>query len=97
MRTVSGPPELDAALAAAARETEAAFGDGSLLVERFVDSPRHVEVQVLGDAHGHVVHLFERDCSVQRRHQKVFEESPSPAVDAELRERMGEAAVASSR
>ncbi len=94
MRAVSDPSELDAALAAAAREAEAAFGDGSLLIERLVDSPRHVEVQVLGDEHGHMVHLFERDCSVQRRHQKVFEECPSPAVDAELRARMGEAAVA---
>ncbi len=97
MRAVAEPSELDDALAAAAREAEAAFGDGSLLIERLLESPRHVEVQVLGDAKGHVVHLFERDCSVQRRHQKVFEESPSPAVDAALRERMGEAAVALAR
>ncbi len=97
MRVVSDPSELDVAVAAAAREAESAFGDGSLLIERLVDSPRHVEVQVLGDAHGQCVHLFERDCSVQRRHQKVFEESPSPAVSAELRERMGAAAVALAR
>ena len=97
MRVVSEPSDLDAALASAAREAEAAFGDGSLLVERFLASPRHVEIQILGDAHGRVLHLFERDCSVQRRHQKVFEESPSPAVDAELRVRMGEAAVALAR
>ncbi len=97
MRAVSDPAELDDALAAAAREAEAAFGDGSLLVERLLDSPRHVEVQVLGDAGGRVVHLFERDCSVQRRHQKVFEECPSPAVDGELRARMGTAAVALAR
>ena len=97
MRAVSDAAELDAALAAAAREAEAAFGDGSLLIERLVESPRHVELQILGDAHGHVVHLFERDCSVQRRHQKVFEESPSPAVGAGLRQRMGEAAVTLAR
>ncbi len=94
MRVVRAASALDAALSAATREAEAAFGDGSLLVERFVDSPRHVEVQIMGDARGHIVYCFERDCSVQRRHQKVFEESPSPAVDAELRRRMGEAAVA---
>ncbi len=93
MRAVAERSDLDASLAAAAREAEAAFGDGPLLIERLVEAPRHVEVQILGDAHGHVVHCFERDCSVQRRHQKIFEESPSPAVDDELRERMGEAAV----
>ena len=97
MRVVSEPSDLDAALTAAAREAEGAFGDGALLVERYVAAPRHVEIQVLGDAHGHIVQLFERDCSVQRRHQKVFEESPSPAVDTELRTRMGEAAVALAR
>lgn len=97
MRAVAEASELDDALDAAAREAEGAFGDASLLVERRVDSPRHVEVQVLGDARGRVVHLFERDCSIQRRHQKVFEESPLPAVDAELRERMGEAAVTLAR
>ncbi|MEM7587990.1 MAG: acetyl-CoA carboxylase biotin carboxylase subunit, partial [Acidobacteriota bacterium] len=94
MRVVSEASELDDAASAARREAEAAFGDGSLLIERFLSAPRHVEVQVLGDAHGNVVHLFERDCSVQRRHQKVFEESPSPAVEETLRARMGEAAVA---
>ncbi len=97
MRVVSDSADLDSAVAAAAREAESAFGDGSLLIERLVEAPRHVEIQILGDVHGHVVHLFERDCSVQRRHQKVFEESPSPAVDAELRERMGAAAVALAR
>ena len=97
MRAVAEPPELDAALAAAAREAEAAFGDGSLLIERLIEAPRHVEVQVLGDTHGQVVHCFERDCSVQRRHQKVFEECPSPAVGGELRQRMGEAACALAR
>ncbi len=97
MRAVAEPAELADALAAAARQAEAAFGDGALLVERFLAAPRHVEVQVLGDAHGRVVHLFERDCSLQRRHQKVFEESPAPAVSAELRARLGEAAVALAR
>ncbi len=97
MRAVADASDLAAAVAAAAREAEAAFGDGALLIERLVEAPRHVEIQVLGDAHGHVVHCFERDCSVQRRHQKVFEECPSPAVDAELRQRMGEAACALAR
>ena len=69
------------------------FGDGTLYVERLVERPRHVEVQVFADAHGNVVHLFERECSVQRRHQKVIEESPSPALTPALRARMGEAAV----
>lgn len=94
MRTVSGPDDLDAAVDAARREAEGAFGDGALIVERLVVAPRHVEIQVFGDAHGGLVHLGERDCSVQRRHQKVFEESPSPAVDDALRARMGEAALA---
>ncbi len=97
MRVVSQADELAEALDAAGREADAAFGDGSLLIERLVVAPRHVEIQVLGDAHGNLVHLFERDCSIQRRHQKVFEESPSPAVDAELRQRMGEAAVTLAR
>lgn len=94
MRIVREPSELSAALGSAAREAASAFGDGSLLVERYLDSPRHVEIQVLGDAQGNLVHCFERDCSVQRRHQKVFEECPSPAVSPELRQRMGEAALA---
>ncbi len=94
MRRVGSGDELADALVSAEREAEAAFGDGSLLVEPWLESVRHVEVQVFGDAHGKVVHFFERDCSVQRRHQKVIEEAPSPAVDSELRRRMGEAAVA---
>lgn len=97
MRAVRGAVGLDEALAGATREAESAFGDGSLLVERLLASPRHVEVQILGDVHGRIVHLFERDCSVQRRHQKVFEEAPSPAVDTGLRERLGEAALALAR
>lgn len=97
MRRVDQAKDLANALAAAAREAESAFGNGTLLIERFVESPRHVEIQVLGDQHGHVIHCFERDCSVQRRHQKVFEEAPSPAVDEALRNRMGEATVALAR
>jgi 3-methylcrotonyl-CoA carboxylase alpha subunit len=97
MRTVRDAPAIDESVEAARREALAAFGDGTLYVERLVDRPRHVEVQVFADTHGHTVHLFERDCSTQRRHQKVIEESPSPAVTPELRARMTEAAVAAAR
>ncbi|HZP42748.1 MAG TPA: biotin carboxylase N-terminal domain-containing protein [Candidatus Binatia bacterium] len=97
MRIVRDARALPDALAAARREAESAFGDGTLLLERWFEAPRHVEVQVFGDAHGTVVHLFERECSIQRRHQKVIEEAPSPAVDDALRRRMGEAAVAAAR
>ncbi len=94
MRVVRSAEEYDAALAAAAREAASSFGDDTLLVEKYVESGRHVEVQVLGDSHGHVVHLFERDCSTQRRHQKVLEEAPAPTISAETRERITSAAVA---
>jgi acetyl-CoA/propionyl-CoA carboxylase biotin carboxyl carrier protein len=93
MRVVRDASELEEALAAAAREAEAAFGDGTVFCERYVERPRHVEIQLLGDVHGTVVSLGERDCSVQRRHQKVLEESPSPALDPELRAEMSDAAV----
>jgi geranyl-CoA carboxylase alpha subunit len=93
MRLVHESGALSAALKSARSEAQAAFGDGRLLLERAVVEPRHVEIQVFGDRHGNVIHLGERDCSVQRRHQKVVEEAPSPAVNAELRARMGQAAV----
>jgi acetyl/propionyl-CoA carboxylase alpha subunit len=97
MRVVRGPDDLDEALAAARREATAAFGDGRVFCERYLERPRHVEIQLLADAHGNVVALGERECSIQRRHQKVLEEAPSPALDPELRERMSEAAVAFGR
>ncbi len=92
MRVVRSPDELEAAIAGAKREASAAFGDDSLLMEKFVERPRHIEVQVFGDAHGRVVSLFERECTLQRRHQKVIEEAPSAALDDERREALYEAA-----
>ncbi len=97
MRRVERPEELAAALAAAAREAESAFGDGRLLVERWIARPRHVEVQVFGDRHGRVVHLFERDCTLQRRHQKILEEAPAPALDGAVRRALHEAALRLAR
>jgi acetyl-CoA/propionyl-CoA carboxylase, biotin carboxylase, biotin carboxyl carrier protein len=97
MRIVRAIDELEGALAAARREALAGFGDDGLLVERYVERARHIEVQLLADAHGTVLHLGERECSLQRRHQKVLEESPSPAVGPELRERLGHAAVELAR
>lgn len=94
MRLVTDLAQLPAALASARSEALAGFGCSDLLIERALLQPRHVEVQIFADAHGGCIHLGERDCSVQRRHQKIIEESPSPAVDAALRERMGACAVA---
>jgi 3-methylcrotonyl-CoA carboxylase alpha subunit len=86
MRRVEGEPGFDEALASCRREAAAAFGDDRVLIEKYILSPRHIEVQVFGDTHGQIVHLFERDCSLQRRHQKVIEEAPAPGMDAETRE-----------
>ncbi|MCZ6855171.1 MAG: biotin/lipoyl-binding protein [Gammaproteobacteria bacterium] len=97
MRVVETEADLSDAVDSARREAKAAFGDDRLFLERWLTSSRHVEIQILGDTHGNLVHLFERECSIQRRHQKIIEEAPSPAVDAELRERMGEAALLAAR
>jgi acetyl-CoA carboxylase biotin carboxylase subunit len=97
MRVVGGDGEAAESIAAARREAAAAFGDGTLYVERLIARPRHVEIQVLADEHRNVVHLFERECSLQRRHQKIVEESPSTALTPALRAAMGEAAVAAAR
>ena len=92
MRLVRADVRLEDEIDAARREAEKAFGDGTLLIERYIDHPRHVEIQILGDAHGNLVHLFERECSIQRRHQKIIEETPSVALTPELRAQMGEVA-----
>ena len=97
MRVVDDLARFDEALAGARREAKAAFGDDTMLLERYLQRPRHIEFQILADAHGNTVHLGERECSIQRRHQKVIEEAPSVAVDAALRARMGAAAVDAAR
>ena len=97
MRVVEHADELPRALESAQNEARAAFGDDRVYIEKFVVEPRHIEIQVLADAHGNVIHLGERECSIQRRHQKVVEESPSAIVDDELRARMGQAAVEAAR
>ena len=97
MKVVAGPDEVAAAFDSARREGEAYFADASVYVERYLRDPRHVEVQVLADAHGNVIHLGERDCTIQRRHQKLVEETPSPAVSPELRARIGQVAVEAAR
>ena len=93
----AGGPDLAEAVAAARREAAAAFGDGTVFLERYITDARHVEIQILADGHGGLVHCFERECSIQRRHQKIIEECPSPAVDPGLRERMGAAALAAAK
>ncbi len=93
MRVVHSEDELQHALEASQREALSAFGDDTVYLEKFIEKPRHVEIQVLADTHGNAVHVFERECSIQRRHQKIIEESPSPALDETLRQQMGEAAL----
>src|SRR3954471_20368260 len=97
MRAVDKPEDFAAALASCQREARNSFGDEAVLVEKYVTRPRHIEIQVVGDTQGNYVYLFERDCSVQRRHQKVLEEAPAPGMTEAMRKRMGEAAVAAAR
>src|SRR5258706_2350087 len=97
MRRVDKHAEFDAALESAAREAQSAFGDPRVLIEKYVAAPRHIEIQIFADQHGNVIHLNERDCSLQRRHQKVIEEAPAPGMTAELRAAMGQAAVEAAR
>jgi propionyl-CoA carboxylase alpha chain len=97
MRVVEHEDELESAVAGARREAGAAFGNDTLFLERWLATSRHVEIQVLGDQQGNIVHCFERECSIQRRHQKIIEEAPSPAVSPELRERMGDAAISAAK
>ena len=97
MRVANTPEEFPEAYATARKESEIAFGDGTMYIEHFVVNPRHIEFQILADSFGNVIHLGERDCSIQRRHQKLLEEAPSAAISEELRERMGQAAVKAAR
>lgn len=97
MRIVESEDELEDAVSGARREAGASFGDDTIFFERWLTSSRHVELQIMGDLHGEAVHMFERECSIQRRHQKIIEEAPSPAVSPDLRERMGEAALSAAK
>ena len=97
MRVVNNEAEFDEQMERAVSEAKSAFGDGSVFIEKYVTQPRHIEFQILGDQHGNIIHLFERECSIQRRHQKVVEEAPSSILTPELREKMGEAAVNAAR
>ena len=97
MRVARAADEVERAFESAQREGEAYFADAAVYVERYLEDPRHVEVQVLADAHGNVIHLGERDCTIQRRHQKLVEETPSPAVDDELRAHIGAIAIDAAR
>jgi len=93
MRVCHNDVRLISALLTAQREAEAAFGNPDIYIEKYIEKPRHIEIQILGDSHGHLIYLGERDCTIQRRHQKLIEESPSPVLDSKLRKRMGEAAI----
>ena len=93
MKIVRDPNALQQAFSTAAAEAVASFNNGDLYIERYVEKPRHIEIQIVADEHGNIIHLNERECSVQRRHQKLIEESPSPALTPELRQRMGEVSV----
>ena len=97
MRLVEKPADFANALASAQREAQSSFGDPACLIEKFIQNPRHIEMQVMGDEHGNVIHLFERDCSMQRRHQKVIEEAPAPDMPDDVRQAMGAAAVAAAK
>jgi 3-methylcrotonyl-CoA carboxylase alpha subunit len=97
MRLVERAEDFADALASCQREAAASFGNAHVLIEKYILSPRHIEVQVFGDSHGQVVHLFERDCSLQRRHQKVIEEAPAPGMDAATREAVCQAAVRAAK
>ena len=97
MRVVSHSDDLDSAIEAAKNEARNSFGNDTLIIEKYLDNPRHIEVQILGDKKGNLVHLYERECSIQRRHQKIIEESPSPAITNKLRNKMGEAAVKAAK
>lgn len=97
MRVCHNDVRLVSAFMTAQAEAEAAFGNSDVYIEKYIEQPRHIEFQILADSHGHIIHLGERDCSIQRRHQKLIEESPSPALDSRLRKRMGEAAVKGAR
>jgi len=97
MRVVQKEEELEQAIESAKREAKSAFGNDSVFLEQYIDKPRHIEFQILADEHGHVIHLFERECSIQRRHQKIIEETPSPVMTPALREEMGKAAVAAAQ
>ncbi|SHM71608.1 acetyl-CoA carboxylase, biotin carboxylase subunit [Caldanaerovirga acetigignens] len=97
MRIAQNPEELRKSVALARQEAEAAFGNPQIYLEKYIEEPRHIEIQILGDMHGNVIHLYERDCSIQRRHQKVLEEAPSPALSPELREKIGNDAVKAAK
>jgi 3-methylcrotonyl-CoA carboxylase alpha subunit len=90
MRLVNHPSQLSEAISGASREAENAFGDNRVFIEKYIRNPRHIEFQILGDAHGQIIHVFERECSIQRRYQKIIEETPSPVLATQLRTRMGE-------